>query len=470
MAALKKLIAQRLTRMKRLCMFVGCLVLIVSLTLLLSVYCSAGGNTQSEPVFGDYDAEPRVADHVDTDFLVRRLKELHANTYMWLIWHNTNDWDDLKVFLPKARQAGITVWVYLVPHSGTSLENSTFPYSEPFRLDYIRWAEEIARLSVQHTNLTGYVIDDFWANVCPERFSPDYIQRMVTAGKRINPKLRFYPLMYFNEITPQSVELLAPLVDGVVAAYPWDLQSVDKALTLLRGNYHVPGKTMIDYPWEMASKSGDHAFIVQRAKVKDPAHGRLSFRYSDDFDGPTSGYHHLQLRIDDQVVWEEDVEGHDDGVATVDLSKVLVGKKSVKLSLGVFDKRGVSTFAVQSSFSELSVRGLDLKDGNLAHKAAWSQDVEGGFSIGFKNDLIGTGKLHLPLIVMPAGDAWEYSHRYPGEEPTPERIASRVKSLVNLAKKKRIEGIVTYCLDKQEDSKSFEAVREIFREARMRSK
>ena len=37
-------------------------------------------------------------------------------------------------------------------------------YSEPFRLDYGRWAEEIARLSLQHTNLTGWVIDDFYAN------------------------------------------------------------------------------------------------------------------------------------------------------------------------------------------------------------------------------------------------------------------------------------------------------------------
>ena len=66
----------------------------------------------------DYDAELRRADgRVDTDAMVTRLKELGVTTYYWLIWHAPTDWDDLKLFLPKAREAGIEVWVYLVPPS-----------------------------------------------------------------------------------------------------------------------------------------------------------------------------------------------------------------------------------------------------------------------------------------------------------------------------------------------------------------
>jgi hypothetical protein len=66
--------------------------------------------------FADYDSEPRRPDgHVDGDALLARLKELNVTTYYWLVWHAATDWDDLKLFLPKAALANLQVWVYLVP-------------------------------------------------------------------------------------------------------------------------------------------------------------------------------------------------------------------------------------------------------------------------------------------------------------------------------------------------------------------
>jgi hypothetical protein len=44
---------------------------------------------------------------VDTDALVARLQELGVTAYYWRIRHVSTDWDDLKLFLPKARAAGI---------------------------------------------------------------------------------------------------------------------------------------------------------------------------------------------------------------------------------------------------------------------------------------------------------------------------------------------------------------------------
>lgn len=464
MTFVKMFEAQNLPKLRPLYVFFAFVIGVVFLPSLLTPSCIASPTSPPNPVFGDYDAEPRIADHVDTDFLVRRLNELHANTYMWLIRHNTNDWNDLKVFLPKARKAGITVWVYLVPHTETAAQDGRSAYSEPFRLDYVRWAEEIAKLSLQNTNLTGYVIDDFWSNVCPGRFSRDYIRRMVTAGKTINPKLKFYPLMYFSEINYHSVDLLSPLIDGMVAAYPPDLSSVEHALIFLQDRYRLPGSATIVYPWEIPSRPGNHAFIVQKAEVEDPAHAQLSFRYRDDFEGPTAGYHQLQLRVDDRIVWAEDVEGHDDGVATINLAKVLGGKKMVKLSLGVSDEKGVSDFGILASFSDLTVRGLKPRAVDLEHETAWSKDITGDFSVEFiKKPTV--RRFRLPLIVMPAGEAWEYSHRYPGEAPNPENIALRIKELVEFAKQKQIEGVVTYCLDKQDGSRIFEAVRKVFKAA-----
>src|ERR1039457_1385829 len=110
--------------------------------------------------FADYDSEPRLADgHVDSDQLLARLKELHVTTYYWLVWHARTDWGDLKRFLPQAAQANIEIWVYLVQPPESAPKYGDL-YCEPFRLDYGRCAEEIARLSLQHTNLTGWVIDE----------------------------------------------------------------------------------------------------------------------------------------------------------------------------------------------------------------------------------------------------------------------------------------------------------------------
>lgn len=59
------------------------------------------------PVIGDYNSELRVADgqHVDCPRLLKRLTELGANTYMWLVWHNANDTDDLQGLSSLARGA-----------------------------------------------------------------------------------------------------------------------------------------------------------------------------------------------------------------------------------------------------------------------------------------------------------------------------------------------------------------------------
>ena len=130
----------------------------------------------------DYDSEIRLANgRVDTDATLKRLKELGVTTYYWLLAHAATDWDDLKIFLPKASQAGIEVWVYLLPPSESPpiLGNQ---YSEPYRLDYPRWAEEIARLSLQHPNLTAWVIDDFGLN-------PRSSHLPISKGSRQNRRL-----------------------------------------------------------------------------------------------------------------------------------------------------------------------------------------------------------------------------------------------------------------------------------------
>ena len=216
--------------------------LCLCLALLMTVCATAQG--QHRPVgsskhLADYDNELRGADRrVDTDALVQKLNDLGVTTYYWLIWHARTDWDDLKLFLPKAAKAHIAVWVYLVPP--TEGPPNGYAASEPFGMDYPRWGEEIARLSLQHTNLTGWVIDDFYGN--HQLFTPAYIRDMQGRAKRINPGLVFLPLMYFGEINRQFVENYREVIDGVVVAYPNDREEINDARAILNGpgSFHIP--------------------------------------------------------------------------------------------------------------------------------------------------------------------------------------------------------------------------------------
>lgn len=166
--------------------------------------------------FGTYDAEPRLANgRVDVERLVSELVQIKANTYNFLVWRAMNDWEDFKLFLPKAREKGIRVWVTLVPPSESPPH--TRQYSEPFRLDYVRWAMEIAKLSRQHPNLVSWSLDDF--SYDSSTFTPAYMEKMIGDSRRINPHLAFVPCLYYDHITPQLAEKYRPFVDGILFPY-----------------------------------------------------------------------------------------------------------------------------------------------------------------------------------------------------------------------------------------------------------
>ncbi len=437
------------------------LVLAVAACLTLSACAHSGGpEVPAWPPIGDYDAEPRRPDgHVDSERLVRQLQLLHANTYFWLIWHADTDWEDLHEFLPLARAAGINVWVYLVPHTEST---PPYPYSEPFKQDYVRWAQEIAKLSLEHDNLPGYVIDDFVANISPGRFTAEYIKQMVDAGKAINPKLKFYPLLYFPEIDNRLMAILGPLVDGAVAAYPLGRSQIERALTFLNDEYTVPPGLVVEFPRSTPSQPGDRGFVTQEAQVTDAANARVHFRYQDDYEGPTTGYHVMQMRLDGRVVWAEDAGGRDQGEVTVDLREALAGKQSVRLSFGVYDEKGVSEYGLVANFSDLRVEGLKLAQPDFSDNPSWHQDIEGAFTLAFVTGDQGQRRWKLPLIIMPCGSRGEYVGRYT-DEPTPTNIASRIRMSLGFVERGEAEGVVIYCLDKNETGPDLEAISTTYR-------
>lgn len=172
------------------------------------------------PILGDYAGELREPHprqdgirHVDTVRTIRKLKELGVNSYLYLVWHAPTDWDDLRrEFLPAAQKAGIDVWVYLVPPSEARSKSS-----EPFGTDYIAWFRAIGRLSQSYGNLKGVVMDDFNHNY--SFFSPEYVAKMRSAGRKMNPELKFYPQIYYTGIKPDLIKPYRSLIDGVIMTY-----------------------------------------------------------------------------------------------------------------------------------------------------------------------------------------------------------------------------------------------------------
>ncbi len=163
-----------------------------------------------------YCRAPRKADNrVDVERLVAELVELHANTYSFCIHNWATDWDDLKLILPAANAKGIRVWGSIVPPSESPprLKN----YAEPFRLDYVRWAEEFAKLSLEHTNLVAWSIDDFTHNL--KTYTPVYLKEMMERSRAINPRLAFVPCCYFPTINAAFATNYVPLLDGILFPY-----------------------------------------------------------------------------------------------------------------------------------------------------------------------------------------------------------------------------------------------------------
>lgn len=163
-----------------------------------------------------YCHAPRTADQrVDVDRLIDQLVELHANTYSFCIHGYATDWDDLKLFLPRARQAHIRVWASLVPPSESPPRTKAF--AEPYRLDYERWGVEFAKLSLQETNLVAWSIDDFTHNL--GFYTTNYLAKILQSSRRINPKLAFIPCSYYPKITPAFVQSYGPMMDGILFPY-----------------------------------------------------------------------------------------------------------------------------------------------------------------------------------------------------------------------------------------------------------
>jgi hypothetical protein len=182
-----------------------------------------GGNTGPTAIIRESEPRSDGFRHVDTPAMIERLRQMHATTFTYGVWDKATDWSDLTdEFAPAAEAAGIDIMVYLVPPSEcfpNPVRHLDGRCSRPFEMDYVRWAQEIANLSVAHPNVKSWGIDDFLVGKNAELFTKEYLGQVRAAQDAINPALKWYVTMYFGDITPEHIANITGILDGVIYPY-----------------------------------------------------------------------------------------------------------------------------------------------------------------------------------------------------------------------------------------------------------
>ena len=149
----------------------------------------------------------QAPDHtLDVPATIRLLQANHFDCYVQPIEERSPmAYADFERLLPAAQTAGISVWAVLIPHhEGASL---------PYRYDFVRWVQVLARLSLKYPALRGINIDDTDVGGNDKLFTHEYFSRIFQAKQKINPKVLFVPTIY--DLDPEEVTRLSGCVDGV---------------------------------------------------------------------------------------------------------------------------------------------------------------------------------------------------------------------------------------------------------------
>jgi hypothetical protein len=191
----------------------------VAAAAVLLAACAAAAVLLQQPAQGAfvkalYGDMPRTGEgEADVAELITRLKGTNGNTYNYLLRTPEQGMEDLRLMLPALEKEGISVWVTLMPPSGLSAERR----ADIAYVDYLGWARRLAELSLEHGNLEAWSID----NVMVDHafFTPGYLEEVTGAAKAVNPRLRFVPVVYRQNVDSPLFDSRAPFFDGVQFYY-----------------------------------------------------------------------------------------------------------------------------------------------------------------------------------------------------------------------------------------------------------
>ncbi|MCK5803824.1 MAG: hypothetical protein KAI66_13370 [Lentisphaeria bacterium] len=123
--------------------------------------------------------------------------------------------------------------------------------------------------------------------------------------------------------------------------------------------YHEAGGDRLrwGFPAETDASPPNAFSLERRFPVPKGDRIALRFQWTDDFTGPTAGYHFLRVEVEDHVVWETDVVGGSGRAIPMDLdvTPFCRGRNEVRVRLTAETRKRVTNFCVV-----IQVKGVQL--------------------------------------------------------------------------------------------------------------
>ncbi|OUS68207.1 hypothetical protein B1748_34485 [Paenibacillus sp. MY03] len=220
---------------------------------------------------------------------------------------------------------------------------SGYMYKQLLIDDVVVWQQDVAG---QTTN---------WQTV-NVNLSP-YLTGKTTAKLSLRLKIAnavtYFPVTTtWDDIVPTGFKVTNPYFDG------------DTGWTKFQNASTTADAFRISWPSGKPSVNGATGYKIKTASVQPAGPYTLNMKIKDDFVFNTTGYHFMQLVIDNTVVWEQDVANGSADWSNINLNLAshLTGKTSATFVFRVFDKVGVNNFPINADWAIISTQGFTLSD------------------------------------------------------------------------------------------------------------
>ena len=108
----------------------------------------------------------------------------------------------------------------------------------------------------------------------------------------------------------------------------------------------------------------------------------------------------------------------------------------------------------------MQAEGLESPD--FQEPSGWQASKKGAFETGFGAvPKSGQQRFHIPFVVMTAATPGEFTGRH-GGKGSPEEMAAWLRMCLEAQRDGQCDAVVTYCLDKNTNSRAFDLDRQLF--------
>lgn len=389
---------------------------------------------------------------------IEGLKSAHVNTYAYLlapsptesVHGSDSQWRDLPQFARAASEAGINIYIYLVPPTG-ALE-AQYP---PFGWDYLSWADQIGALASRYRSIRGVMIDDFGGNVSARsgrsfHFTPAYVWTMRSKARSHAPWIRIHPVMYYHDVIGARAVLsdYREVVDGIVFPYAGaddgvpnqPGNTIDPTLALAQGRRvssvakcpTTAGCFSVNFP---SRREGDNFRDVSfaRARLTPVANARRSVRFQTNHDQPPGSVaSYVEAVIDGRSAGYTLVDGDDWSDHTIDLTAATRGKNSVAVEFRVVRRGGTAQPAESVLLADVTWVGFGEPTAISANTMIRSD----GLTV--------TPARSIDLIYMTYTAPLGVER---GAGASPEYVSSVLTAVDDLRRQRQIDGSLAYLLN-----------------------